>query len=156
MSGAQTPKPKTEDDIEAPQTAGLAPGAVVTAVFPRMMGKRRPGLVLAVFPTQGPLATVVAAPLTSSHKGRGLRLAMTATRLDRATQGWLLPHMASALPPGMASTPIAQASPEDLESALQAVESLFGAKWRGSNPPLSAPTRRPRLLRREKRRRGVS
>ena len=131
----------------------LSPGDVATAVFPRMMGKRRPGLILAVFPEQGRPATVVAAPLTSARQGRGPRLAMMLTpRTGGGAQGWLLPHMTAALPPNMVSPSIAQAAPEALAAALQSVEALFGQRWRCCNPPLTSPTRRPRLLRREKRR----
>ena len=158
MSGADGSR--AEEGANQGPIHPLSPGAVITAVFPRMMGKRRPGLVLAVIPEQGRPATVVAAPLTSSRKGRGVRLAMPALSgrtagPDGGAQGWLLPHMTAALPPGMVSAPVAQAEPEMLGAALRAVEDVFGARWRVSHPPLSATTRRPRLLRREKRRRSA-
>lgn len=124
----------------------LARGDLIVAPFPRMMGKRRPGVVIFVD------GAVVATPLTTSKRGVGLRIPLDGVP-GLVAPSFALPLMTAALPPGVVE-PTEKTAPEALLETLEArLRQAFGPRWRVTNPPIKEARTSARLLHRVKRRR---
>lgn len=105
----------------------LAPGAAISAVFPRMMGKRRPGVVLCA---RG-AAEILAVPITSHRTNQLGRIEIGPDpSLGLARRSWLLVPMAQRLPHARIDPLPGHVSEDRLAALVAEVARWFGPDWR--------------------------
>jgi mRNA-degrading endonuclease toxin of MazEF toxin-antitoxin module len=118
---------------------------VIRAIFPRMGGKERPGIVLAVIESDGKTRAVVAAPATTRRTNQEGRLPLADAPGFKPTSQLLLP-MAALLPVARVLDRQGRVS-EALLGAMEAgLEHWFGPHWRRTQPPLNAALAKARVL----------
>ena len=126
----------------APVEAG--PGDGVLAVFPRMAGKRRPGVVVHALG-----AGVVALPLTTRRTNQAGRLAMPEPELAALgfdKRSHLLLPRAAYLPFERLVERRGAVSEALLAQILGEMVEWYGLDWRERDPALRAPGNAARLL----------
>lgn len=127
----------------------MQPGAIVRAVFPRMMGKARPGVIVHV---DAPAGRVVAVPMTSvrtNQPGRAPIGPLPAAGVPKRC--WLLPASAAVFPLDAIEEVLGTAPPEIQTELRAAMARWFGPDWTRTDPALRGAVLKPRLLHPKKR-----
>ena len=122
----------------------IGPGCGVVAVFPRMAGKERPGVVVHML-EQG----VVALPLTTRRTNQPGRLELDEAELQRLgfeRRSHLLLPRAAYLPVARIAERRGQLSDAMLAQVLGEMVEWYGLDWRQRDAALRDPGAAPRLL----------
>ncbi|MCI4662007.1 MAG: hypothetical protein MRY63_09340 [Neomegalonema sp.] len=134
----------------------LAEGAVIRAVFPRMMGKSRPGVVMLVPRSgKGGALCVVAVPMTRVRTNQPGRIAMSPERDPLAGLRcgcWVMLAGASVLPVSSIDAVTGRLAPDRFADMEQEFEAWFGANWQRTQPSLAIKPAKARLLHPKRRR----
>ena len=114
------------------------PGRVIAAVFPRMMGKTRPGVIVRPIRSGSRVLAIVALPATThrtNQDGRILLCPDPALGIERRC--WLLAPRAAALPAEAVAERRGGVSGAMLEEIEAAMTEWFGADWPETDPAVS-------------------
>lgn len=125
----------------------LVVGRRIEAVFPRMAGKIRPGVVVAI--GAGPVGarTVAAAPMTSRRTNQAGRIAASADPDGGwVKRSWLLAPMCALLPEGRVLAARAMLPEAEIEALLAGMAAWHGADWASRERGLAGPIQKPRVL----------
>ncbi|MEL6284227.1 MAG: hypothetical protein AAFQ73_15955 [Pseudomonadota bacterium] len=127
---------------------------MITAVFPRMMGKARPGVVVRVIDEDGRAAGIVATPMTTVRTNQAGRIAVAADS-DRGVERacWLLLPSTSVLPISAILERRGDVANRLFVELDAAMSEWFGRAWRQTDPALARPIKRARPLHPKRRRR---
>ncbi|MEL6318325.1 MAG: hypothetical protein AAFR16_11890 [Pseudomonadota bacterium] len=132
-------------DEPGPDWRAATPGAAITAVFPGMAGKVRPGVVAFVG-----ASGLVAAPLTTRPGRQDGSLAPEPEELSALgarARSRLLPPCAAYLPAArVLSLGPGALSPAGWRELKGMLEHWFGAGWRGGDPAFRPPAAKARRL----------
>ncbi len=133
-----------------PVDDALAPGDFLIAVFPKMAGKRRPGVVVDHVAVDG-AALVIATPATATRGAQPGALQVPEPPADGMKPSRLLvPYMSALLAPRVEPLIVAGArvrlKPELLDRLEAMVAHWFVADWRRRDPALRTPFRGPSRL----------
>ncbi len=131
--------------MEAEPDTPLAPGDVIRAIFPRMGGKERPGIIVSLIESGGKLRAVVAAPATTRRTNQDGRLPLGGEPGFKPTSQLLMP-MAALLPISRVLEREGRVSDDVLSAITEGLEHWFGEQWRRTQPPLNAALAKARVL----------
>lgn len=133
------------DEAEAGASQPLAAGDVVRAIFPRMGGKERPGIIVDAVEQGGAVRAVVAVPATTRRTNQDGRLPLGGTPGFLRTSQLILP-MACLLPISRVVSREGRVPEELFEQIEAGLVHWFGENWRRTQPPVTSALAKARVL----------